>query len=334
MSKISVVVPVYNADKYLKDCIDSLLAQTINDFEIILVNDGSTDNSKDICHSFANKYSNIYVIDKVNGGAASARNIGIKKVKGDYIAFVDADDTVLPTFLEDLYNAAVESNADIAMCDYTKFTKNGSFPFSQPIRGGYYSKAQIEQELYKCLIMYDNLEFPPTISNCVCLFKRSLLIDNRIEYPLVRLCEDSFFGSVCLYNANGFVYIKGKHLYNYNYTPSSVSHSVDKNKTKARWQSFLSLNKEYQEYFKNTNYDFSLQIKYNMLYFALNQLSYIKGCNLSFSELKKGVSLIFNDEQVKAAFNKFKYPKVSFKLKVIIFFIKHRLPFLYCLICR
>ena len=85
MSKISVVVPVYNADKYLKDCIDSLLAQTINDFEIILVNDGSTDNSKDICHSFANKYSNIYVIDKENGGAASARNIGIKNAKGDYI---------------------------------------------------------------------------------------------------------------------------------------------------------------------------------------------------------------------------------------------------------
>lgn len=334
MCKISVIIPVYNAEKHIKNCLCSLLTQTFKGYEIILINDGSTDSSTEICQFFTQQHSNIFLYNKENGGAASARNLGLEKAMGDYVSFVDADDTVCPDFLEKLYNAAKDNNADICMCDYTKFTKSGSFPFSQPIRSGFYSKAQIEDELYKCLIMYDNLEFPPTISNCVCLFKRSLLVENKIKYPPVRLCEDSYFGSVCLYNANGFVYLKDQHLYNYQYTPNSVSHCTDRSKTESRWQSFLKLNEEYKNYFSNKPFDFGMQIKHNMLYFVLNQLSFIKVQGLTFFELKNEVSKLINNKEVKACFRGFNYPNVPFKLKIIIFLIKHKLALLYCLVCR
>lgn len=334
MYKISVIIPVYNANKYLNNCISSLLLQTFKEFEILLINDGSTDNSFEICKAFSNNYKNIYYYNKKNGGAASARNLGIENAKGEYIAFVDADDTVQPDYLEKLYTSATENNADLVLCDYIKYTRNGKRPSSQPIRSGRYDKRDIISELYPCLIMYDDLEFPPTISNCVCLFKRSMLHEYSIRYPEVRLCEDSYFGSVCLYNANTFVYLKGEYLYNYLYHQTSVSHTTDKSKIASRWQSFIKLNDEYSEYFLGKDYDFDIQIKYNMLYFTLNQLSYIRGQNVSFSALRKEVYNILHNDKVKASFKIFKYPKVSFKLKVVIFMIKHRLALLYCLICR
>ena len=331
---ISVIIPVYNGEKWLKNCIDSLALQNYKDFEILLINDGSTDSSEALCEEFARQHPYIKVFHKENGGAASARNVGLNNAKGDYVAFIDADDTVEPLFLETLYTAAKGNDADIAMCDYIKHNANGSFPYSQPIRGGIYSKEQISKELFPCIIMFDNLEFPPTISNCVCLFKRSLLENFKIRYPEVRLCEDSFFGSVALYNAESFMYLKGQHLYNYMYYPSSVSHNRDKEKQAKRWASFIQLNQEYESYFENKGYDFSKQIKYNMLYFVLNQLSCINGNSLPLKEHKKAVNEVINHKRVRKLFKNFKYPKVPAKLKLYIFFIKHKMTTAYCLFHR
>ena len=95
MPKVSVIVPIYNVEKYLKKCLDSLVNQTLDDIEIILVNDGSKDNSKQIAEKFANDYPNkIIYLEKENGGLSSARNYGLKHAKGDYISFVDSDDYV------------------------------------------------------------------------------------------------------------------------------------------------------------------------------------------------------------------------------------------------
>lgn len=334
MCKISVIVPVYNAENYIERCVDSLLCQSFNDFELILVDDGSTDNSVKIISNLADKHSFIRVFAKENGGAASARNLGIDNARGEYIAFIDADDTVEPTFLEELYNAATESGAELVMCDYTKHYESKAVPFSQPIRGGAYTKEQISTELYPCLIMFDNLEFPPTISNWVCLFKHSLLERYQIRYPTVRLCEDSFFGSACLYRTNCFVYLKGQRLYNYIHREGSVSNAVDYTKLDERWQSFCAINKAYCDFFSKAEYDFSTQIKYNMLYFALNQLSAVNGKRLSFRAHRNAVKRLMCDERVADAVNKLKYPRVSLRLKLYIFFIKHKAAILYCLFHR
>lgn len=334
MCKISIIVPVYNAEKYIERCVNSLLSQSFDDFELILVDDGSTDNSAEIINNLADKHSFIRVFNKENGGAASARNLGIDNARGEYIAFIDADDAVEPTYFEELYNAATESGAELVMCDYTKCYENKSVPFSQPIRGGAYNKEQIANELFPCLIMFDNLEFPPTISNCVCLFKRSLITRRKIRYPNVRLCEDSFFGSACLYGANGFIYLKGRHLYNYIHREGSVSNTVDHKKLEERWQSFCAINKAYYDYFANAEYDFSMQIKYNMLYFALNQLSAVNGLRLPFRAHKNAVKQIMCDDRVTDAVKKLKYPHVALPLKLYIFLIKHKAAALYCVFHR
>ncbi len=331
---ISVIIPVYNCKKWLEACVSSLLNQSYKDFEILLVNDGSTDNSEALCKTLAQEHDCIRYFSKENGGAASARNLGLDNAKGDYVAFVDADDTVEENFLQALYTSAEENNADIVMCDYIKHTGDRKFPFSQPIRVGTYTREQIKKELLPCLIMFENLEFPPTISNCVCLFKRSLLESNNIRYPDVRLCEDSFFGSVALYNAKYFVYLKGQNLYNYLYYPTSVSHSNNPKKTAARWESFIKLNEAYKAYFENKAFDFSMQIKYNMLYFTLNQLSYINGHGLSLKKQRKAVKEIINDKKVVEALKGIKYPKVSYVLKLYIFLIKHKMALPYCLLHR
>lgn len=115
--QISVVVPVYNTDKYLSRCIDSMLAQTYTDFELLLVNDGSTDNSGAICDDYAKKDSRIRVLHKKNGGVSSARNMGLDNARGEWIAFVDADDWVREDFLQKRYELAIKEEADIAYGD-------------------------------------------------------------------------------------------------------------------------------------------------------------------------------------------------------------------------
>lgn len=334
MCKISVIVPVYNAEKYIERCVDSLLHQGFDDFELILVDDGSTDNSAKIINALAAKHDFVRTLTNANGGAASARNLGIDNANGDYIAFIDADDTVEPSYLEELYNAAAESGAELVMCDYTKRYVDRDMPFSQPIRGGVYDKQEIENELYPCLIMFDSLEFPPTISNWVCLFKHSLLERWHLRYPAVRLCEDSFFGSACLYRTNRFVYLKGRRLYNYIHREGSVSNAVDPKGLDERWQSFCVINKAYCDFFAEAEYDFTTQIKYNMLYFALNQLSAINGQRLPFRAHKSAVKRIMCNRHVADAVEKLKYPRVSLRLKLYIFFIKHKAAALYCIFHR
>ena len=135
MPKVSIIVPFYNSEAYLSRCIDSILAQTYSDFELILVNDGSIDNSGNICEEYAHKDSRIIVIHKENGGTSSARNIGIEKSRGEYITFVDSDDTIYPNYLCTFsYNADFEvagletigSNNDINLPQTTLLLSNNN----------------------------------------------------------------------------------------------------------------------------------------------------------------------------------------------------------------
>ncbi len=116
--KISIIVPVYNMEMYLRECLDSIKAQTFSDWECILVDDGSSDSSPAICDEYANRDNRFMVIHKENGGLSSARNVGLKVAKGFYIGFVDSDDWIEPQMYEKLYNIISEYDADIAQVGY------------------------------------------------------------------------------------------------------------------------------------------------------------------------------------------------------------------------
>lgn len=119
MPKVSVIVPVYNVEEYLDKCLDSLVNQTLNDIEFIIVNDGTTDNSEQIILKYKEKYpSKIVYLKKENGGLSDARNFGMPYAKGDYIAFLDSDDYVELDTYEKLYNRAIQTDADMVECDF------------------------------------------------------------------------------------------------------------------------------------------------------------------------------------------------------------------------
>lgn len=125
MTKVSVIIPVYNVENYLRDCLNSVVNQTLKDIEIICINDGSTDKSREILQEFADKDSRIKIIDQENKGQAAARNLGIKQAKGEFIGFVDSDDSISPDFYEKLYDNAVKYNANIAVGNIKRCFESG-----------------------------------------------------------------------------------------------------------------------------------------------------------------------------------------------------------------
>lgn len=181
MPKVSVIVPVYNAEKYLRECVDSILGQTLSDIELILVDDGSTDSSPAICDRYAEQDARVQVIHKPNGRAASARNAGLRAASGDYVAFVDSDDWVSPK----MYEKMLDTGADVTLCDYVRFQGKTETPFTQPnVNAGFYDKAQMREKIYPHLVM-DGIEYPITIQTGRCLSSGTSLL--KTSFPIGRI---------------------------------------------------------------------------------------------------------------------------------------------------
>lgn len=156
MPKVSVIVPVYNVQKYIAKCLDSLVSQTLEDIEIIVVNDGSTDRSEITIKKYAQKYSNIIYLKKENGGLSDARNYGMKHAKGDYIAFLDSDDFVDKTIYEKMYTKAKQENADYVESDfYWAYPSKGGLRLQQDIGIRYENK--IDMLTYARVVAWNKL---------------------------------------------------------------------------------------------------------------------------------------------------------------------------------
>lgn len=174
--KVSVIIPVYNTEDYLKECIESLVNQTLREIEILIVNDGSTDSSLEIMKEFKNKYPNIIkIFDKVNGGQASARNYALPFAQGVYLGFVDSDDWVDSTMYEEMYEKAEKEDADIVICDMVDHF---------PDRTVCYPSSRFENK------------FKVTPSACNKLFKRSLVKED--VFPVGLWYEDFEFTTMQL----------------------------------------------------------------------------------------------------------------------------------------
>ena len=172
--KISVIVAVYKAEAYLHRCVDSLLAQTFRDFEILLIDDGSPDNSGKICDDYAKQDARIRVFHKENGGVASARQCGIDHARGEYTTHVDPDDWVEPTMLEEMYAKAKEDDADIVFSDFLLENKNGK---------SICQKQQPASLTTEC-VLFDLVCHRLGISLCSRLIRLSCYKDNHIRFPL------------------------------------------------------------------------------------------------------------------------------------------------------
>lgn len=178
---ISVTVPVYNTAKYLKQCLDSLAAQTLNELEVIIVDDGSTDNSGTICDDYVKKYANFKVIHQKNGGLAAARQTGLENAQGEYLIVCDSDDWVEPDMYEKLYRKAKEIDADIVLCGYYAEYNDGK---SMPVQTVFNER--------KGYVDNDDLIRRGAGSSWVKLVRKSLFEKTKSSYEYgINLSEDA-----------------------------------------------------------------------------------------------------------------------------------------------
>lgn len=319
MPKVSVIVPVYNAEKYLRECVDSILGQTLADLELILVDDGSTDSSPAICDRYAEQDARVQVIHKPNGRTASARNAGLRAASGEYVAFVDSDDWISP----EMYKKMLETGADVTLCDYARFQGETEIPFTQPnVNAGFYDKTQMREKIYPHLVMA-GIEYPITISNWVLLIRRDIIVCNQLSYREdIHISEDAPFGSEVLYCANSFAYMKGEHFYHYRMTEGSAS----KSHRSWWWDSYLKINEETEIFFsKCEDYDFTQQIKSNMFYLARAEIYYIL-CNseLTRREQNQKVKAVMNHPRVVRMMEGFDVSPYPLSFKMLYWSIRYR----------
>lgn len=149
MSQISVVIPVYNVKEYLRQCIESVLSQSFRDFDIILVDDGSTDGSESLCDDYSEQYSNVTTIHQENSGPAASRKAGVLKANGDYIVFIDSDDYIDSDYLEFLMDVVQKSKADVVTCEYESFYPNGKREYRDKVKKDYIDILSFEECIYQ-----------------------------------------------------------------------------------------------------------------------------------------------------------------------------------------
>lgn len=258
---ISVVVPIYNMEKYLRVCLDSIKKQSYSNFEVILVDDGSTDNSKEISYEYVNSDSRFRLIIKENEGVSSSRNVGIDNSKGKFISFIDPDDWVEENYLEFLYQKLVESDSDISICGRYNFNEEDQM-FYYLIFGenSYYEEIFDKESFFRDYYIEKqgrNLCFTASWGK---LIKRELL--EGLKFPLRRDLEDGFFTYKMYLKANKIIY-SNQALYAYRLREGSLSRVFTE-------QSLLDIVEFMEEKvsilsYLNFNVSNDLEVFYNML---------------------------------------------------------------------
>lgn len=237
---ISVIIPIYNVEAYLRECIDSVINQTYKNFEIILVDDGSTDSSGKICDEYVEKDDRITVIHQKNGGPSKTRNTGIENANGKYVYFLDSDDYIENNSLEVLINTAESNDADLVFFDARSFSDDGA-----EVKQGYTVKCTYETKSgYEILTeLHNNKEYHCSV---VLLFiKRQLLIDNKVSFLESAYCsEDMLFTYKIFCSANKAAHCTHT-LYHRRCRSSSI---VTSKKTQRHFRSCRDVYEEIRDY--------------------------------------------------------------------------------------
>lgn len=252
MTKLSIIVPVYNVEKYLPKCLESLIKQTLKDIEIICVNDGSIDNSLAILKEFASKDSRIRIIDNQHQGVAKTRNTGIEQSTGEYIGFVDSDDYIDIDFFEKLYNSATKSNSDIAIASILKHKKFFN------IYNAKYTKEETAITIQdKIKLCEDKKHFFFYAWNKI--YHSGFIKENNIKFSEGQIYEDVMFAIKALYYSNKIISVYGT---KYHYIEHENSLTKYKDKTGEKEQDLVKAYSELQEFCNSKNIEIPERLNY------------------------------------------------------------------------
>ncbi len=303
MIKYSIIVPVYNVEKYLERCINSLINQTYSNIEIILVNDGSSDNSENILKTYSNKYDNIKYINKKNGGQASARNLGLTKVSGDYISFIDSDDYVEENMFEEINKILEEDKKDIIVFDMYQINKQNKI-----ILKGFNNKSTDNNKNY----------IISPAGPCNKIYSKQ--IASKIKFLENHIYEDlAVIPSLACYTNN--IYYLDKPLYNYVIYGEST---MRQNKYNEKLLDIFKVVEHMEnEFIKNKKYnEYSEEIEYIYIEDLLH------GATLRFIKYEEGLKDIIKIKQIIKEkypnYYKNKYYKLkNIKYKIMCYLTMH-----------
>ena len=232
---ISIIVPIYDVENYLRQCLDSIMSQTYQNFECLLINDGSPDNSADICREYVDKDARFRYFEKENGGVSSARNLGIERSGGAYITFIDSDDWVDSDYLEVLYNALIDENADISVSTYKRFHMAENCWYFHSFQRGYEKRVFTNHELIDEFIDLNTFDYSYGFV-CGKLVRKDLL-DNIAFNEMTTLGEDMEYWLKLYLISNKVVYVNRD---SYNYRVDNVNRRFGAEKIRSDIQQRLN----------------------------------------------------------------------------------------------
>lgn len=318
MVKLSVVVPVYNAEKYLHECVQSILPQLSEELELVLVNDGSRDNSGRICDAYAKENAYIRVVHQENSGVTAARKAGVRHANGEYIGFLDSDDWVDTDMYLYMLNKIRETSADIAVCCSVRELGNGtSFLLKNDIAEGFYTKDALREKLYP-VMLFDFAKEAPALTPSLCnkVFRKKILqnvmdhVTNNVVYGEDTLCSFS-----CILDSQG-IYFTDRAMYHYRENPSSVTNVYDP----GLFEKFLLLGRELESQFQERKVNLSKQLAGYMARHSLecirSELLLNEGQPLRIR--RRAASAFVKEPQIqsayKLAYSEFKNGKTRMKM--------------------
>ncbi|MBO5199770.1 MAG: glycosyltransferase [Clostridia bacterium] len=328
---VSIIVPVYNAQDYLEGCIASLIGQTYQNIEILLINDGSTDNSPLLCDRFADEDNRIRVFHKENGGTHTARNLGIQQAKGDYVMFIDPDDWVDTNTVEKLVSEIEKHNLDVVRFNYVKefgehsVAKSNTF-VSEEVCWGENCRNVCRQTIG---LIKDELKHPENLnflaSVCFATYKKSIIIESDIKFVNIReiaTFSDGLFNIAFLMRANSFKFID-KCFYHYRKcNAASATSNYRPDFLKRQMIMFGYMEQMVKEIDRKECYEaFNNRIALSTMEMCINALLSDKGFVNKYKEIK----FILNNSAHKNAYKQFALKHFSLKWRIYYFFVKYRM---------
>lgn len=277
---ISLIIPVFNVEEYLEQCLESIIEQSFSDYEVILVDDGSTDKSMEIIREYKKRFNQVKVLSQRNKGVSEARNLALKYAKGEYVLYIDSDDFLKFNMLEIMVNKANKTNADIVMCNYNLYygvnNKNNRVVSYNVLEDKIYSSSEV-------IDMILNFNIQGQLWNK--LFKKSLLLENNFEFESGRYIQDIFPVFKVINNSNKIAFINDD-LYCYRQRDTSTIH---KKNTKLAEDYYHAMTSIIQYIIKN-----NLQVNSNSFkVFRASVLSYFiyhytnTDVNMNYRDFKK-----------------------------------------------
>lgn len=323
--KVSVIIPVFNVEKYLSQCIDSVLNQSYSDLEIILVNDGSTDGSKAICDEYVLRDKRVQVIHQPNAGVSVARNTGINVATGDYITFVDSDDWIdVETYQYFIESAKKNNFPDVLMCDFINSSEVQTTPISSHLPSDYYNKERIINKIYPSLLVTEDFGRIPIVSACICWFRKSLFIDQAIRFDeTLHFSEDYLFMAEVMTRAQTFFYLKDQYFYHYRQYKTSRS----KKYQKQWWPTLLELNKKLRIVLENSEeFDFERQLNLQLIHSALLVSNAIMvSSNLRYTQKMKLLYNLLHTKELNTSFYTIELRSNSKFQQLILYMLKYKM---------